>query len=259
MRDKGKDNAAADTLRMVLNSIHIHYIEYIMNERISNLYKDMLVNKLKTVVYPVQLISLSDFSVLAGKRDAMIDLRHNTLAKVPNAVIIALQEDKDYHGDYKQNSFAFYHYDIRSIRFELSQDLKRFNRTVFDYLDAQNIKTKKKMITQNIINSNIESLGYYKAVIDNNKGGYEFPLLNVNRFDDNKGLAVFSFTFDTQFVESDQTTPITPGPMRIYLTFQKALTKNIRVLVYTFQDAQFEYNLGSEKISWNFSTQQIAD
>ena len=175
------------------------------------------------------------------------------MQKLPNAMIVMLQSDKNYLGDLDTNSFAFHHFDIEMMKCEVIQDSRRYNSKIVDITDDIN-KIIKKIELQQVFQENAECRGISKRQFNNANDRYLQPMLNLTTYLEDKGLVVFTKNLDPEVTTEDETTTLSVGPMRLRIQFKEPLEDTIKCVVHVIQDGQFEYSFSQSKFAWSYST-----
>ena len=257
IRSEHKGTAEKPALRCILSRMHVGYTELTLREKLVEDYKVRLTTNLDPLIFPYQYINKNDYNINKDERSKVIDLRSQTMQKLPNAMIVMLQSDKNYHGDLDTNSFAFHHFDVEMMKCEVSQDSRRYNSKIVDVTDYDN-KIIKEFELQQVFQQNAECRGISKRQFNNANDGYLQPMLNLTTYLEDKGLVVFAKNFDPEVTTEDETTTLSVGPMRLRIQFKEPLEDTIKCVVYVIQDGQFEYSFGQSKFAWSYSTNVIS-
>lgn len=176
--------------------------------------------KKQNAIYPIHHSELTTFTIPIGQKSFKKDRLFPDEA--PKLLLIAMVSNAAYNGDIKKNPFHFQHYGVDSLtlyRDGLSVSGRPFTP------DFDNGKTMRSYM------QTMQTFHYYN---DDDTNG-----LTLNDF--NKGYTIFAFdlTADKDIAAAHRQGRSTRN-LRLDLTFNKATTETINVLLYAVYDSKVE-------------------
>lgn len=208
----------SENYKVVINSAILNVRKVMMNPKVINDHAHGL--KSHNAKYPVNHAELTTFTIPVGSmshtRDRLFPV------SLPKALYITLVENEAYNGDFEKNPFNFQHFNLNKLALYADGDYvvyKPFepNFKTNDYLREY----CSTFISLNMFNTD-DSNG---ITFDSYKNGYFYLLYDMTPDSD---------------LSSGGVNVSKPGNLRLELSFEKALTSTVNVLLYAIYDSKIE-------------------
>ena len=166
-----------------------------------------------TAKYPIRRIETKIFNFTQGLSN--INISNIVNGSLPQKVIIGIVEHDAYSGSYTKSPFKFTHFGLRAISLHVNgQPYGRSYEMIYDGVNSLCSRPFYDLISNTVTCS------------DNGTG------IDLNSYVENSNLYAYDLTPDLSASNASHLNIVRKGTLGLSLTFDKALTSPISVLVY---------------------------
>lgn len=204
--------------KIIISSATLFVRKLLMNPSVINGHAVGL--KKHNAVYPVNHSELTTFTIPRGAQSHVKDRLFPV--SMPKALYIAMVENDAYNGSLKKNPFNLQHFGLSKLALYSDGDYCVYKPFEPDF--------DKKLYLREYC-STMMSLGMFNTDDSNN--------IKYEDFGNGSYFQMFDLTPDNQ-VNSTHRHPTRAGNLRLELSFAKALSTTVNVLLYAIYDAKVE-------------------
>ncbi|KAL0150112.1 hypothetical protein M9458_054539 [Cirrhinus mrigala] len=166
-----------------------------------------------TAKYPIDRVSLKNFSVPAGSR--VCNQENLFLGTLPKSVVLAMVDHDAFTGSYSKNPFAFKNYDLEFLAL---------------YVDGQQYPSKPDYGGGSAV------CEFYQLALASGKH-LKNQALSIDREDFLQGYTLYAFNLTPDEVCGQHLSLIKAGNIRLEARFRQPLPRTVNLIVYAIYDS----------------------
>jgi len=126
---------------------------------------------------------------------------------------------------------------LQKIKFSTDSNKQNYADFAFEYTDVNNaeLKTSETYLLFKLMQETFNN--GQNQIVDNDS--FNQPLLNPESYKSGQGLHYYTFNFDPDSYTSDETRNIIITSLKIDFTFEEALKKNYKLIIFAYYAGQY--------------------